>query len=285
VRFAFIKAHREHWPLSVMCRALQVSKSGFYAWRSRPISPRRQFREELACLIRQVHQEIDVYGSPRMVGEVNARGMSVCENTVAKVMRDAGISAQTSRRFVPKTTDANHPHPIAPNLLDQNFNAARPDQKWVCDITYVRTEEGWLYVAAVMDLCSRKIVGWSMAEHMRAELVNQALHAALMTRRPSSGLLHHSDRGVQYACGDYQQLLQANDLVCSMSRTGNCYDNAAMESFWSTLKRERVHRHQYAIRNQAAQSIFEYIEVFYNRKRRHSALGYVSPEQFEASLN
>ena len=287
MRFAFIAKHREDWPLSMMCRVLSVSRSGFYAWRDRPLSPRRQFRQELAQVIREVHKEkeMDVYGSPRMVSELNARGVSVCENTVAKVMREAGIWAQCSKRFVPRTTDSNHPHPIAPNLLDQNFQATRPNQKWVCDITYARTDEGWLYVAAVMDLCSRKIVGWSMAEHMRAELVSQALDMALVTRRPSPGLLHHSDRGVQYACGDYRQLLQSNDLACSMSRTGNCYDNAAMESFWSTLKRERVHRHQYATREEATQSIFEFIEVFYNRKRRHSALGYLSPEQFEASLN
>jgi putative transposase len=285
VRFAFIQKHRDCWPLSMMCRVLSVSRSGFYAWRDRPHSPRRQFRQELAQVIRQVHEEIDVYGSPRMTSELHARGVSVCENTVAKVMREAGVRAQTPRRFVPRTTDADHPYPVAPNVLDQNFQATRPNQKWVCDITYVRTDEGWLYVAAVMDLCSRKIVGWSMAQHMRAELVGDALHAALDTRHPAPGLLHHSDRGVQYACGEYKQLLQSNDVVCSMSRTGNCYDNAAMESFWSTLKRERVYRHQYATREQAAQSIFEYIEVFYNRKRRHSALGYVSPEQFEASLN
>ena len=286
MRFAFIQKHREDWPLSMMCRVLSVSRSGFYAWRDRPISPRRQFKEELAEVIHQVHQECrGVYGSPRLTVELNERGVRVCENTVAKIMRQEGVAAQVRRRFVPQTTDSNHPHPIAANVLDRQFDAALPNRKWVCDITYVRTDEGWLYLAGVMDLCSRKIVGWAMDQHMRAELVSEALKMAVSARRPAPGLLHHSDRGVQYACGDYRQILQANGIACSMSRTGNCWDNAAMESFWSTLKRELVNEERYATCAQAKASIFEYIEVFYNRKRRHSSLGYVSPEQFEASLN
>jgi putative transposase len=286
VRFAFIQKHRDDWPLSMMCRVLSVSRSGFYAWRDRPLSPRRQFQEELAEVIHRVHQECrGVYGSPRLTVELNERGVCVCENTVARIMRREGVAAQVRRRFVPQTTDSNHPHPIAANVLDRQFDAAMPNRKWVCDITYVRTDEGWLYLAGVMDLCSRKIVGWAMDQHMRAELVSEALKMAVSARRPAPGLLHHSDRGVQYACCDYRQILQSNGIHCSMSRTGNCWDNAAMESFWSTLKRELVNEEQYATRAQAKASIFEYIEVFYNRKRRHSSLGYVSPEQFEASLN
>jgi transposase InsO family protein len=269
-----------------MCRVLSVSRSGFYAWRDRPLSARQQFRAELAMTIRQVHQECrGVYGSPRLTVELKERGVSACENTVARVMRESNTRATVRRRYVPCTTDANHPHPIAANVLDRQFQAPLPDRKWVCDITYIPTSEGWCYLAGVMDLCSRKIVGWAMAQHMRAELVGDALQMALMTRRPEPGLLHHSDRGVQYACGDYRRMLQERGLVASMSRTGNCYDNAAMESFWSTLKRELVNERNYATTGEAAASIFEYIEVFYNRKRRHSSLGYVSPETFEASLN
>lgn len=286
MRFAFIESHRDDWPLRVMCRVLQVSRSGFYAWRRRPVSPRQLSRQELAQTIRRVHAACrGVYGSPRLTRELNAQGVEVCENTVAKIMRQTGVTAQVGRRFVPQTTDANHPHPIAPNHLDRDFKADLPDQKWVCDITYIWTDQGWLYLAAVMDLCSRRIVGWAMADHLRAELATTALSSALETRRPSAGLLHHSDRGVQYACGQYQQLLQKRELICSMSRSGNCYDNAAMESFWSTLKRELIHRRHYATREEASQSIFEFIEVFYNRQRRHSALNYLSPEQFEAGLN
>jgi len=286
VRFAFIKAHQSDWPVSLLCRVLQVSRSGFYAWRERPVSARQQFRQELAQTIRQVHQECrGVYGSPRLTVELNERGIAACENTVAKAMRESGVRAQRRRRFVPQTTDANHRHPIAANVLDRGFDAPMPNQKWVCDITYIRTDEGWLYLAGVMDLCSRKIVGWAMDQHMRADLVSQALEMALITRRPEPGLLHHSDRGVQYACENYRQLLHSHGIQCSMSRTGNCWDNAVMESFWSTLKREQVNESTYATRAQAKASLFDYIEVFYNRKRRHSALGFISPEQFEASLN
>jgi transposase InsO family protein len=289
VRFAFIKDHRATWPVAVQCRVLQVSRAGFYAWLGRPAeSSRAAARRELTAAIRAAHAECrQVYGSPRITAELAARGgPTACENTVARAMRDAGIAALRRRRFVPRTTDAAHANPVAPNVLDRDFAADLPDRKWACDITYVPTaDDGFLYVAAVMDLCSRRIVGWAMAGHMRATLCLDALDMALAARRPAAGLLHHSDRGVQYTCGDYRAALAAAGATCSMSRTGDCWDNAAMESFWSTLKRELVDGQNYATHDEARRSIFEYIQVFYNRTRRHSAIGYVSPEQFEAALN
>lgn len=288
MRFAFIKDHRATWPVAVQCRVLSVSRAGFYAWLDRPESPRAAARRELTDAIRVAHAECrEVYGSPRITAELAARGgPTACQNTVARAMREAGIAARRRRRFIPRTTDSSHANPVAPNVLGRDFAADGPDRKWVCDITYVGTaEDGWLYVAAVMDLCSRRIVGWAMADHLRAGLCLDALAMALANRRPGPGLLHHSDRGVQYTCGDYRAALAAAGVRCSMSGTGDGWDNAAMESFWSTLKRELVDGQEYATHAQARASIFEYIEVFYNRTRRHSALGYVSPEQFEAALN
>lgn len=286
MKFAWIEEHREAFAVGVMCRVLGVSKSGYYASLHRPPSERRKRRAELAGKIRAVHAENrGVYGSPRVHRALLARGETVCENTVAKVMKDEGIAAKRKPRFVPRTTDSSHGHRPAPNVLDRDFAAQVPDRKWAADITYVRTDEGWLYLAAVIDLCSRRIVGWSMADHMRAELCTEALGMALEHRSPGVGLLHHSDRGVQYACEDYQRLLEDSGIVCSMSGKGDCYDNAMMESFWATLKTELVYHEHYATRDQARASIFEYVEVFYNRKRLHSSLGYRSPEAFEASLN
>ena len=284
--FSWIKEHREEFPVEAMCRVLEVSKAGFYASLERPRCERRRRREELAEKIRAVHEENrGVYGSPRVHRDLAARGEKVCENTVARVMRAEGISGKIKKKFVPRTTDSGHTLTPAPNVLDRQFAADAPDRKWAADITYVPTDEGWLYLAAVIDLCSRRIVGWSMAGHMKAELVADALLMALGMRSPPPGLLHHSDRGVQYACEDYQHLLRSNGIVCSMSRKGDCYDNAAMESFWATLKTELVHHEHYATHEQARASVFEYIEVFYNRKRLHSSLGYMSPETFEARLN
>ena len=211
--------------------------------------------------------------------------MAVSENTVAKYMRAARIAVTPARRFQPRTTDADHPHPIAPNVLDRDFTAAAPDQKWACDLTYVWTDEGWLYLSVVIDLFSRRVVGWSMSEDLRAQGVAEALRMAVARRKPDAGLLHHSDRGVQYACGDYRALLVEHDVACSMSRPGNCYDNAAAESFFGTLKTELVNRTRYRTRAEARSSLFEWIECWYNRRRRHSSLGYLSPEAFEAQLN
>jgi transposase InsO family protein len=278
--------HRKEYPVQLMCEVLRVSRSGFYDWVDRPASTRQQRQEVLAAQIRRVHADSrQLYGSPRICAELKGQGMSCCQNTVAKLMHRGGIRSRVRRRFVAQTTDSRHEHPVAENLLDRQFTQARPNQAWCCDITAIATDEGWLYLAGVMDLCSRRIVGWAMADHLKAELCLDALKMALEQRRPGVGLLHHSDRGVQYACEDYQALLDREGIRCSMSRTGNCYDNAAMESFWSTLKRELVYQQRYATREQAKRSISEYIEVFYNRRRRHSSLGYKSPVEFEASLN
>ena len=236
--------------------------------------------------IRQVHeQNRKVYGSPRVCRALAAQGESVSENTVADIMKERQIRAKRKRKFVPRTTDSAHQQPIADNVLDRQFNAALPDQKWAADITYIPTDEGWLYLAGVLDLCSRRIVGWSMADHMRVTLASDALNMALARRRPGEGLLHHSDRGSQYASEDYMYLLESHNIQASMSGKGDCWDNAVMESFWATLKAELVNDAHYATHEQARASIFEYIEVFYNRNRLHSSLGYVSPETFEASLN
>lgn len=286
MKFAFVKAHRRVWPVNVICRVLEVTRSGFFAWLKRQVSERRRRRAELAEKIKATHEENrGVYGSPRIFEALRADGVKVCCNTVARVMREEGICAKVKRKFVPRTTDSGHGRPVAANVLDRQFEAELPDQKWAADITYVDTGEGWLYVAGVIDLCSRKIVGWAMADHLRTDLVSDALRMALARRDPKDGLLHHSDRGVQYASDDYRQMLAEHGIKVSMSNKGDCWDNAVMESFWGTLKTELVHHERYETREQARASIFEYIEVFYNRKRLHSSLGYVSPEMFEASLN
>jgi putative transposase len=286
VKFAFIKEHLSSYPLKIVCLVLQVSRAGYYTWRQRPQSSTAKRREELAIKIKAVHEaNRGVYGSPRVYQALKAQGEIVCENTVAKVMATHNIRAKTKRKFIPCTTDSRHEQAVADNLLDRQFTAELPNQKWTVDITYVPTGEGWLYLAGVIDLCSRMIVGWSMADHMRTDLVSDALGMAVARRCPEAGLLHHSDRGVQYASDDYQHLLQTHAMQPSMSGKGDCWDNAVAESFWATLKSELVNHERYATREQARQSIFEYIEVFYNRKRLHSSLGYQSPEAFEASLN
>ena len=286
MKFAFMKEHLlEQFPVEAACEALAVSRSGYYAWLHRPKSARAQRRQELVEKIQAVYQDNrKAFGSPRVYRALAAQGEKACENTVARVMREEGIRAKSKKKFVPRTTDSTHDRPVAANLLNRQFDVALPDTAWVVDITYIPTEEGWLYLAGVMDLCTRKIVGWSMAEHMRTDLVADALQMAIARRSPGAGLLHHSDRGVQYASEDYQHLLEQQGMMCSMSGRGDCWDNAVMESFWGTLKTELVHHEQYATRAEARASIFEYIEVFYNRKRLHSSLGYMSPEAFEASL-
>ena len=286
MKFAFIKEQLSGFAVDVCCGVLEVSRSGYYAWLNRPPSVRAWRREELAEKIRRVHeQNRKVYGSPRVCQALWAQGESVCENTVADIMQERQIRARGKKKFVPRTTDSCHQQPVMTNVLDRQFDAKLPNQKWAADITYIPTEQGWLYLAGVIDLCSRKIVGWSMADHMQVELVSDALKMAIARRRPGEGLLHHSDRGIQYASEDYMYLLQTHEMQISMSGKGNCWDNAVMESFWSTLKTELVNHEHYATHAQARASIFEYIEVFYNRKRIHSMLGYVSPEAFEASLN
>jgi transposase InsO family protein len=219
-----------------MCKVLEVSPAGFYDWRQRVPSPRAQRHAALTVQVQMAfHAARKTYGSPRITRELVDQGTPVCRNTVAKLMREAGLAGRTPRRYVPRTTDASHAHPIAPNQLDRQFAPGDGTAAWVSDITYVPTQEGWLYLAAIMDLRTRRIVGWAMADHMRSELVLDALHMALGRKPPEAGLVHHSDRGVQYACGEYRRLLEARGITCSMSRTGNCYDNAVMESFWATL--------------------------------------------------
>jgi transposase InsO family protein len=269
-----------------MCRVLEVSRSGYYAWRGRAPSVTAQRQVELTERIRQVHAASrQVYGAPRVHRELLAADVRCARGTVARLMRKAAIRSKMQRRFVVRTTDSRHGHPIAPNCLNRRFQRTRPNQAWVADITYIPTGEGWLYLAAVLDLHSRKIVGWATGDSLAAELCCRALRRALVERRPRQALLHHSDRGVQYACDEYQKLLSAHGLARSMSRTGNCYDNAVMESFFGTLKTELVHHEKYPTRAAARQSLFEYIEVFYNRRRRHSTLDYLSPAEYEARLS
>jgi putative transposase len=285
VRFAFIRDHQAEFPVGALCAVLGVSRSGYYAWRDRPPSPAAVRRGRLVEQIREAHERArSVYGSPRVHRELEARGVACCENTVAKLMHEHGIRSKAGRRFVVRTTDSRHDRPVAENVLAREFYPDRPDTAWAADITYIPTAEGWLYLAAVIDLCSRKVVGWATADHLRADLPLEALRMALAHRRPIGALLHHSDRGSQYASDAYRSLLAGHGIEPSMSRKGNCWDNAVVESFFGTLKRELVHHESYACRDEARRSLFEYIEVFYNRQRRHSTLGYRSPAEFEARL-
>lgn len=282
MKYQFIAAHREEFEIRVMCRVLRISRSGYYAWLKRPTSPREMADQELMQHIKEIHhQSRQTYGSPRIQAELAENGVNCGHKRVARLMRDEELWAKQSRKFKVTTTDSAHPYPVAPNRLDQNFSASRPDEKWLTDITYIPTAEGWLYLAVVMDLYSRRIVGWAMADTLERSLVIAALTMAIKMRQPPPGLLHHSDRGSQYASDDYQALLTQHHMCCSMSRTGNCYDNAPMESFFGTLKTELVHHCHYPTKVEAKTDIFEYIEVFYNRFRRHSALHYQSPVNYE----
>jgi len=279
--FQFIDEQRQQFPVARLCAALDVSASGYYAWRQRPVSARARANQELLARIRaiQAHSR-RTYGSPRVHAELRAQGVCCNRKRVARLMREHGLRAKMSKRYR-GTTVSQHELPVAPNRLQRMFWAARANEKWVSDITYVPTAEGWLYLAAEMDLHSRAIVGWSMSDSLSSTLTQDALQMAIARRQPESGLLHHSDRGIQYASTAYQTLLAAHQIVPSMSARGNCYDNAAMESFFGTLKAELINDQHYRTRAEARQDIFQYIEVFYNRQRRHSALGYLSPAEFE----
>lgn len=273
-----------------MCRVLGVKPSGFYDWRkcrNRP-SQREIYRMGLIEQIKAVHQQSkERYGSPQVHQQLKKQGCRCSRRTVEKLMKSQQIRSKCSRRFRVRTTDSKHAHPVAPNRLNRQFQQQRSiNQVWLADITYVPTDEGWLYLAAVMDLASRRIIGWATADHLRAELPLAALHQALQQRPRAEGqeLLHHSDRGVQYACGNYQQVLAQHGIECSMSRSGDCYDNAVMESFFKTFKVELVHHEHYRTRQEARTSIYPYIELFYNHQRLHSSLGYQSPAEYEASL-
>ena len=272
-----------------MCRVLDVSSSGFYAWQDRKPSAQQQRREHVAQAAAESYlQSNRIYGYRKVWEDLLEAGIVCCEETVRRIMSELGLYSRVKRKFV-VTTDSNHHEPIAANVLNRDFNASEPNQKWVADITYIATQQGWLYLAAVMDLYSRRIVGWSMSDSIDTALVESALDMAIRQRRPDAGLVHHSDRGVQYASGDYQEKLKDLDIVCSMSRKGDCWDNAPMESFFGSLKTEWVYGKTYASREMAKNDLFKYIEVFYNRKRRHASLGYVSPvaseQRYEAGLD
>jgi len=281
VRYEFIRAEKASYPVSLMCRVLRVARSGFYAWLSGGESKRELRDRELLPLIQEAFDASrQTYGSRRVHAELRAQEVPCGRRQIERVMRNAGIRPPRRRRFR-KTTDSDHPYVTATNVLDRDFSSTEPNRRWSTDITYIWTMEGWLYLAVVLDLFSRRVVGWSMRKALARELVLSALEMALYGRSPGAGLLHHSDRGSQYASGDYQRALRQRGIVCSMSRKGDCWDNAVVESFFATLKRELVDGRCFRTRAEAIRAIFEYIEVFYNRQRRHSYLGYMSPEQFE----
>ena len=281
MRYEFIESHRDEFQTKLMCEVLDVSRTTYYAWRNRGPSQREQDDKVLLKEIREIHENSrQTYGSPRVYRAMQARGHSVGRRRVARLMRENGIRAVQKRR-TKRTTNSNHNFAVAPNLLDRNFEADKPNQVWLTDITYVRTSQGWLYLAAVLDMYSRKIVGWAMDRTMSRQLCINALEMAITNRKPAQGLVHHSDRGSQYASDDYQQLLEDQGFICSMSRKADCWDNAPMESFFGTLKTESLNRYTFESRNEARAEIFDFIEIFYNRKRTHSALDFVSPTGFE----
>ncbi|WP_414646173.1 IS3 family transposase [Bradyrhizobium sp. 2S1] len=282
MRFRFIEDRRADDPVTILCDVLGVSPAGYYAWRSRPESQRSVANRELVDDIKRVHRETNGrYGSPRIHVELKAQGRGASRGRIERLMRHHGIRAIMARPRRVRTTDSRHDLPIAANLLERNFTATAPNRIWLADITYIETDQGWLYLATVMDLYSRRIVGWAMADHLRAELPLAALRMAVSAQRPGAGLIHHSDRGVQYASAEYRKVVQSAGLRASMSRKADCYDNAPMESFFHTLKIELVYHTHYATRAEATRDIFAYIEGFYNRTRRHSAIGYVSPIEME----
>ena len=280
MRFAFIAKHRGIWPVAWMCGALGVSRSGFHAWLTRAPSQRARDDEQMGTKVRASHVGSDrTYGARRVWHDLLADGMSCGLHRVERLMRELGLRARPRRRGLPK--DQGERSVIAGNVLDRQFTADRPNQKWVADFTYIWTAEGWLYVAAVIDLFSRRVVGWSMSDSMTAQFVTDALIMAIWRRGKPDALLHHSDQGSQYTSEQFQRLMADNGVTCSMSRSGNVWDNAAMESFFSSLKTERVGKKVYRTRTQAKADVFDYIECFYNPTRRHSTLGYLSPIDFE----
>lgn len=277
----FIDEHRNEYPVSTMCHLLHVCRSGFYAWESRPES--RRVREDRALLahIERIHRASrEAYGTVKTWKDLNQRGIGCGRNRVARLRKQAGIEARRTRRFR-VTTQSRHSYPVAANLLDRAFSVDRPNRVWVGDITFIPTQAGWLYLAILVDLFARRVVGWAMSRYIDRELVTDALAMALERRRPAPGLMHHTDQGRQYATGSYRQRLIAHGISPSMSRKGDCFDNACAESFMSTLKNELTHHLQFHTREEAKAAIFEFIEVFYNRQRLHQTLGYLSPAEFE----
>ena len=281
MRFAFIATEKAWYPVALMCRVLHVSRSGYYAWCKRPAAERVGKDQRLTLEVAAIHAESrGRYGSPRVHAELRERGQRIARKRVARLMRAAGLRARARRRFR-CTTDSQHAMAIKGNLLARRFAVSAPNRSWVSDITYIWTLEGWLYLAIVMDLFSRRVVGWALSKRLERGLALDALGMALKGRPRSRAMLHHSDRGSQYASHEYQQLLAAHGILSSMSRKGNCWDNAVAESFFATLKLELVYETQWRTREEARRALFEYIELFYNRQRRHSALGYLCPSQFE----
>jgi len=281
VRYQFIEESKLEWPVRVLCSTLKVSHSGFYEWRGRPTSARAQEDEALSVAIKAIHQESrETYGSPRIHVQLKRQGVHCGKNRVTRLMATAGIAAKTKRKFK-ATTDSKHRYPVAENVLNRQFTVKGPNEVWLVDITYIWTREGWLYLAAVLDLYSRRIVGWALERRMTKEFACRALEMALNRRRPGRGLIHHSDRGSQYASGAYQDLLANRGIIPSMSRKGDCWDNAPMESFFHTLKVELVHHRDYRTREEARGDIIEYMEMFYNWQRRHSSLDYATPMEYE----
>jgi transposase InsO family protein len=277
-----IKANENQFPVGMMCRMVSVSRSGYYHWKHKPLSDRKQANQLLTAEVKRVFDdEKGRPGSPRITQRLQEEGTSASRHRVARIMRDNGWRAKAAKKYK-ATTNSNHSLPVAPNLLEQDFTAEEPNQKWVSDITYIWTEEGWLYLAVVLELYSRRVIGWAIAERMTASLVCDALMMALWRRRMPKGVIVHSDRGSQYCSSTYQRLFRKHQLICSMSKKGDCYDNAAMESWNHSFKVEAVHGERFSTRANAKYQVFEYIEVYYNRKRLHSKLGYISPEAFEA---
>ena len=284
MKYQWIKTYLSSYPLMAMCRVLKVCRSGFYAWVKLPAGRPSSRSESLLESIRQEFENSgEVYGSPRVAMALVARGIRVCVNTVARCMKEHGIRVKPTRRYVPRTTQTDASLKPSPNLLDRDFEATGVNQKWCSDITYVRTDEGWLYVAMIKDLYSKKIIGWAMEGHMRVELTLAALAMAIQKRGSFKGVIHHSDRGKQYAGADYRAMLNKHQITQSMSGTGDCYDNAPAESFFASLKKELVNLRTFKTLDEAKHEVFVYIEGFYNRTRLHSAIGYVSPEKFEAA--
>jgi transposase InsO family protein len=281
MKYISIRAHESAFGVSMMCRVLNVSRSGYYDWRNRKLSKRFQANQVLdAAIVTRFHAHKSRYGAPRLARQLRNEGWSVTRKRVAGRMRHLSLRAKAARKYK-ATTNSRHSLPVAPNVLNQDFEAQYVNQKYVSDITYVWTEEGWLYVAVVLDLYSRKVVGWSIAERMNAALVCNALKMALWRRKMPKGVIVHSDRGSQYCSKEYQSLINANELICSMSKKGDCYDNGAMESWNHSFKVEAIHGERFITRQIARAHIFEYIEIYYNRQRIHSTLGYLTPSEFE----
>ena len=285
MKFAFIAVEKAFFPTSVLCKVLKVPRSGFYAWQQRVPSAHSDEDARLRVHIAAIHERSrGTYGSPRVHAELRASGFCVSRKRVARLMRELGLASRRKRRFK-ATTDSKHNLPVAENVLDRKFEADAPDIAWATDITYVWTAEGWLYLAAILDLFSRRVVGFAMSDRIDRALVLDALRMAVGRRVPNAGLVHHSDRGSQYASGDYQTALDELGVVCSMSRKGNCWDNAVAESFFATLKTELIYLRRFATRAEAREAIFEFIERFYNHERRHSTIGYLSPVEFEMKFD